>query len=157
MDRIEPQAGDAQLRQVVQPTGQSAEIPTPVPVGVAEQVDLHAVDDRLPIPTIHHRTHLPHIQPTAGSFAAPHDSGQDSAVEGCQRNAATSVDLLPACRRGRTVHPPAPRAPTARAMTRREVTNAAVACTPMRIFARLVNGIVSVGLNALEFVVDRYK
>ena len=87
----------------------------------------------------------------------PAMADQDSAVEGGQSNAVTSVDLLPACRRGRTVHPPAPRAPTARAMTRREVTNAAVACTPIRIFARLVNGIVSVGLNALEFVVDTYK
>jgi len=42
-------------------------------------------------------------------------------------------------------------------MTSSEVTNAAVACTPIRILARLVNGMVSVGLNALEFVVDKYK
>src|SRR3954447_15467643 len=46
------------------------------------------------------------------------------------------------------------KAPTARAMTSREVKSAAVACIPMRIFTRLVKGIVSVGLNALELVVD---
>src|SRR6478609_2763394 len=51
--------------------------------------------------------------------------------------------------------PPPPRAPTARAITSNDVINAAVACTAIRILARLVNGIVSVGLNALEFVVDR--
>ena len=52
---------------------------------------------------------------------------------------------------------PEPRAPTARAMTSSEVISAAVACTPIRILTRLVNGMVSVGLNALEFVVDRYR
>ena len=50
-----------------------------------------------------------------------------------------------------------PREPTARAMTSSEVSNAAVASTPMRILALLLNGIVSVGLNALEFVVDTYR
>ena len=50
---------------------------------------------------------------------------------------------------------PPPRAPTARAMTSSEVMSAAVARMPMRILVRLVNGMVSVGLNALEFVVDR--
>ena len=82
---------------------------------------------------------------------------QASAVEGCQSNACDVRRPPASLPPGRTVHPPAPRAPTARAMTRREVTNAAVAWTPIRIFARLVNGIVSVGLNALEFVVDRYR
>ena len=54
------------------------------------------------------------------------------------------------------VQPP-PRAPTARAMTSSEVMSAAVAWMPMSILARLVRGMVSVGLNALEFVVDRYR
>lgn len=62
----------------------------------------------------------------------------------------------PAAQTRATGHPP-PRAPTARAMTSSDVINAGVACTPIRIFARLANGIVSVGLNALEFVVDRYR
>ena len=53
--------------------------------------------------------------------------------------------------------PPPPSEPTARAMTSSDVSRAAVASTPMRIFARLVNGIVSVGLNALELVSDRYR
>ena len=52
---------------------------------------------------------------------------------------------------------PEPREPTARAITNSDVINAAVACIPIRIFARLVNGIVSVGLNALEFVVDKNR
>jgi hypothetical protein len=54
----------------------------------------------------------------------------------------------------RDVQPP-PRAPTARAMTNSEVINAAVAWMPIRILVRLVSGMVSVGLKALEFVVDR--
>jgi len=37
------------------------------------------------------------------------------------------------------------------------VISAAVACTPIRILTRLVNGMVSVGPNALEFVVDKYR
>ncbi len=39
-------------------------------------------------------------------------------------------------------------------MTSSEVISVAVACTPIRILARDVNGMVSVGLNALELVVD---
>src|SRR5690349_17959956 len=42
-------------------------------------------------------------------------------------------------------------------MTNSEVINAAVACTAIRILARLVNGMVSVGLNALELVVYWYR
>ena len=52
---------------------------------------------------------------------------------------------------------PPPRAPTARAMTSSEVISAAVAWMPIRILAREVSGMVSVGLKALEFVVDRYR
>jgi hypothetical protein len=85
-------------------------------------------------------------------LAEPGDAVEGTPLE--QRDARRPPARPPA---GRTDHPPAPKTPTARAMTRREVTNAAVACTPIRIFARLVNGIVSVGLNALEFVVDRYR
>jgi hypothetical protein len=54
-------------------------------------------------------------------------------------------------------HPPAPNAPTARAMTSSEVSSAAVASIPISVLARLVSGMVSVGLNALEFVSDRYR
>jgi hypothetical protein len=49
------------------------------------------------------------------------------------------------------------RALTARAMTSSEVINAAVAWTAISIFMRLLSGIVSVGLNALELVVDTYR
>ena len=42
-------------------------------------------------------------------------------------------------------------------MTSSEVIDAAVACTAIRTLARLVNGMVSVGLNALELVVYRYR
>jgi hypothetical protein len=48
-----------------------------------------------------------------------------------------------------------PRAPTARATTINEVSSAVVASIPINAFARLVNGMVSVGLNALELVVDK--
>ena len=84
-----------------------------------------------------------------------------------QRGTLDGIDQLPqsgsrhsrtGClhRHGRDVQPP-PRAPTARAMTSSEVIRAAVAWMPMRILARLVRGMVSVGLNALELVVDRYR
>ena len=53
--------------------------------------------------------------------------------------------------------PPPPREPTARAITSNEVISAAVACSPISALARLVSGIVSVGLKALELVVDRYR
>jgi hypothetical protein len=49
---------------------------------------------------------------------------------------------------------PPPSDPTARAMTSKEVRSAAVACSPMNTLARLVRGIVSVGLKALELVSD---
>jgi hypothetical protein len=47
-----------------------------------------------------------------------------------------------------------PSEPTARAMTIKEVSSAAVACSPINALARLVSGIVSVGLKALELVRD---
>ena len=47
---------------------------------------------------------------------------------------------------------PPPSDPTARAITSKEVRSAAVACSPMNTLARLVRGIVSVGLKALELV-----
>jgi hypothetical protein len=49
---------------------------------------------------------------------------------------------------------PPPSDPTARAMTSKEVRRAAVACRAMNALARLVRGIVSVGLKALELVSD---
>ena len=49
---------------------------------------------------------------------------------------------------------PSPSDPTARAMTIKEVSSAAVACSPINALARLVSGIVSVGLKALELVRD---
>jgi hypothetical protein len=45
-------------------------------------------------------------------------------------------------------------APTARAMISRLVSSAAVACTLIKALARVVRGMVSVGLNALELVTD---
>jgi hypothetical protein len=58
-------------------------------------------------------------------------------------------------KRARCVQPPS--APTARATTSRDVSSAAVASMPINALARLLNGIVSVGLKALEFVVDTYR
>src|SRR6478735_1720369 len=54
VDRVQPQAGDPQMRQVVQPADQPAQVTAPVAVRIAEQVHLHAIDDRLPVPTIRH-------------------------------------------------------------------------------------------------------
>ena len=48
-----------------------------------------------------------------------------------------------------------PREPTARATSSRDTRSAAVAWTAMSTFARLLSGIVSVGLKALELVTDR--
>ena len=47
-----------------------------------------------------------------------------------------------------------PSDPTAKATSTSDMSNAAVAWTPIRIFALLLSGMVSVGLNALEFVRD---
>jgi len=67
---------------------------------------------------------------------------------------ASRFDLfLPTAAGGDQPLPP-PSDPTARAMTSKEVRSAAVACSPMNTLARLVRGIVSVGLNALELVSD---
>jgi hypothetical protein len=60
--------------------------------------------------------------------------------------------LLRAVTGGR--QPPPPSEPTARAMTSKAVSSAAVACSPINALARLVSGIVSVGLKALELVRD---
>ena len=42
------------MRQVVQPADQPPQVATAVAVGVLEQVDLNAVDDRFLVPTIRH-------------------------------------------------------------------------------------------------------
>ncbi len=52
---------------------------------------------------------------------------------------------------------PCSKRPTARAITNNEVNNAAMASMPISILARFVSGMVSVGLNALELVNDRYR
>lgn len=51
--------------------------------------------------------------------------------------------------------PDQPREPTARATSSSDTKSAAVAWMAMSTFARLVSGIVSVGLKALELVTDR--
>jgi hypothetical protein len=43
------------------------------------------------------------------------------------------------------------------AMITKVTSSAAVACAPINSFALLLSGIVSVGLNALELVNDRYR
>src|SRR6478672_5967036 len=47
------------MRQVVQPADQPAQVTTRVTIRVDEQIDLHTVDDGLPIPTIRHEPDLP--------------------------------------------------------------------------------------------------
>lgn len=56
-----------------------------------------------------------------------------------------------------TIGPDQRRLPTPRAITTTEVINAIVDSKPIMIFARLDNGMVSVGLNAEEFVSDTYR
>lgn len=46
---------------------------------------------------------------------------------------------------------------TARAITRSEVTKAAIACMPIITLARVDSGMVSVGLKAVEFVTETYR
>ena len=48
-----------------------------------------------------------------------------------------------------------PSEPTARATTSSDVNSAALAWTAINAFARLLNGMVSVGLKALELVIER--
>lgn len=50
-----------------------------------------------------------------------------------------------------------PSEPTARAITSRDVSSAAVASMPINALAREDSGMVSVGLNALELVSETYR
>src|SRR5689334_9417155 len=54
MDRIQPQAVDAEPGQVVQPAGQPGEVTGTVAVGVLERLRVQAVDDRLLVPALSH-------------------------------------------------------------------------------------------------------
>ena len=60
---------------------------------------------------------------------------------------------LVVARRFSTFQPPIE--PTARAITSKVVSRAAVASTPMNTLARVESGMVSVGLKALELVSER--
>ena len=76
------------------------------------------------------------------------EQGRRQRHQGLERSHGLSTMMLDLCH----PPPPPPRDPTARATTMSDVNSAAVASMPMRIFSREVNGIVSVGLNALELV-----
>ncbi len=54
MDGVEPDAGDAQPGQVVEPAGEAGEVADPVTVGVLERLDVEAVDDGLLVPALMH-------------------------------------------------------------------------------------------------------
>src|SRR5689334_18949029 len=54
MDRVQPQAVDAEPGQVVQPAGQPGEVTGAVAVGVLERLRVQAVDDRLLVPALSH-------------------------------------------------------------------------------------------------------
>ncbi len=59
MDRVEPQAGDAEPGQVVQPADQPAQVAVAVAVGVLKRSDVEAVDGGLAVPAISHGATLP--------------------------------------------------------------------------------------------------
>ena len=87
--------------------------------------------------------------PLISSWSAMTASGQVCCTTGTTRSR-----YLPEADGDPAQPPPPPSDPTARATTSRLVNNAADACRPIRHFARADNGIVSVGLNALELVRD---
>ncbi len=98
------------------------------------------------------RAHLPHRRREHLPLPAPpvhrpqtRTAVLDMAIRGNQGNPSSS---------GARRHPSRL---TPRAMTSTDVISAAVACTPISSFVRGRNGIVSVGLNADEFVSDTYR
>ncbi len=52
LERHQPDRGDAEPVEIVEPAGQSAEIADPVAVGIHEALDRHAVDDRVLVPEV---------------------------------------------------------------------------------------------------------
>jgi hypothetical protein len=56
VDRVEPQAGDAQPGQVVQPPDQSLDVTDAVAVPVGEGVDVGTVNDGFLVPPVAHGT-----------------------------------------------------------------------------------------------------
>ena len=59
VDRVEPDARDAEPGEVVEPVDESGEIADPVAVGVLERVDVEAVDDTVAIPAFGHPPAVP--------------------------------------------------------------------------------------------------
>jgi hypothetical protein len=57
VDGVQPDRGDAQAGQVIQPGDQAPEVAYPVVVGVLEQPDVNGVEDAGPVPAgNHHRS-----------------------------------------------------------------------------------------------------
>ena len=56
VDGVQPDAGDAQPRQVVEPDDQALEVADAVRVGVLEGLDIQAVDDGFLVPALGHPT-----------------------------------------------------------------------------------------------------
>src|SRR6185437_5972610 len=54
MDRVQPQAVDAEPGQVVQAAGQPGKVTGTIPVRVLERFRVQAVDDRLLVPALSH-------------------------------------------------------------------------------------------------------
>src|SRR5207249_1975845 len=50
VERQQPDGGDAQVLQVVEPLGEAAEVADAVAVGVGERAHVHLVDDRVLVP-----------------------------------------------------------------------------------------------------------
>ena len=84
VDGVEPEHGDAEPAEVVQPAGQAAEVADAVTVGVLEQPDVEAVDDPAAIPPCRHPLVIPsrgaRTARTTGPFAprprTPHGAGR---------------------------------------------------------------------------------
>jgi hypothetical protein len=58
----QPEAGDAESREVVEPAGQPAKVADPVAVRVGERLDVEAIDDRVLVPLVT-QAHLPRNSP----------------------------------------------------------------------------------------------
>ena len=59
MDGVQPDAGDTEPGQVVEPVDEARQVADPVPVGILVGVDVEAVDDSLTEPSFGHRHPLP--------------------------------------------------------------------------------------------------
>ena len=95
MDRVQPQAVDAEPGQVVQPAGQPGEVTGAIAVGVLERFRVQAVDDRILVPALSHADQYSPQLTAANAFRGiftrlpgplrnPPMTDEDDGAQGCR-------------------------------------------------------------------------